>query len=88
MAIRFPIMRATTFIDYAKLSKALRAPVFRPLITRSQGDAIADACEPFLSDAPNITLEQRTPKGTVYLLIDGALAFTIDQRAVATRVST
>ena len=88
MANQITILKTTTFTNYAALHKATRAPELRQLITRTQGDAIADACDRFLPGAPDITLNQRTPKGTIYLLIDGALHCTIDQRGTIARVNT
>lgn len=85
MANQTTILKTTTFTNYAALHKATRAPELRPLITRTQGDAIADACDRFLRDAPDITLNQRTPKGTVYILIDGELQYTVDQRGTISR---
>ena len=87
MANQTTILKTTTFTNYAALHKATRAPELRHLITRTQGDAIADACDRFLPGAPDITLNQRTPKGTIYLLIDGALHCTIDQRGTIARVN-
>lgn len=85
MANQATILGATTFTNYAALHKATRAPELRHLITRTQGDAIAEACDRFLSGAPDITLNQRTPKGTVYILIDGQLQYTVDQRGTINR---
>ena len=85
MANQATILGATTFTNYAALHKATRAPELRQLITRTQGDAIAEACDRFLSGAPDITLNQRTPKGTVYILIDGQLQYTVDQRGTINR---
>lgn len=85
MANQTTILGTTTFTNYAALHKATRAPELRQLITRTQGDAIAEACDRFLSSAPDITLNQRTPKGTVYILIDGELQYTVDQRGTITR---
>lgn len=87
MASQTTILKTTTFTNYAALHKATRAPELRQLITRTQGDAIADACDRFLPGAPDITLNQRTPKGTIYLLIDGALHCTINQRGTVARVN-
>ncbi len=87
MANQTTILKTTTFTNYAALHKATRAPELRHLITRTQGDAIADACDRFLPGAPDITLNQRTPKGTIYLLIDGALHCTINQRGTVARVN-
>ena len=87
MANQTTILKTTTFTNYAALHKATRAPELRALITRTQGDAIADACDRFLPGAPDITLNQRTPKGTIYLLIDGALHCTINQRGTVARVN-
>ena len=87
MASQTTNLKTTTFTNYAALHKATRAPELRQLITRTQGDAIADACDRFLPGAPDITLNQRTPKGTIYLLIDGALHCTIDQRGTIARVN-
>ena len=87
MANQITILKTTTFTNYAALHKATRAPELRQLITRTQGDAIADACDRFLPGAPDIMLNQRTPKGTIYLLIDGALHCTIDQRGTIARVN-
>jgi hypothetical protein len=85
MANQTTIMHTTTFTNYAALHKATRAPELRQLITRTQGDAIAEACDRFLSGAPDITLNQRTPKGTIYILIDGELQYTVDQRGTIKR---
>ena len=85
MANQTTIMHTTTFTSYAALHKATRAPELRQLITRAQGDAIAEACDRFLPGAPDITLNQRTPKGTIYILIDGQLQYTVDQRGTINR---
>ena len=85
MASQTTILKTTTFTNYAALHKATRAPELRQLITRTQGDAIAEACDRFLSAAPDITLNQRTPKGTIYILIDGELQYTINFRGVISR---
>lgn len=85
MADQRAILKPTTFTNYAALHKATRAPELRALITRTQGDAIAEACDRFLHNAPDITLNQRTPKGTVYILIDGELQYTVDQRGTISR---
>lgn len=85
MANQTTILDTTTFTNYAALHKATRAPELRQLITRTQGDAIAEACDRFLSGAPDITLKQRTPKGTIYILIEGELQYTVDQRGTITR---
>ena len=85
MANQTTILGATTFTNYAALHKATRAPELRHLITRTQGDAIAEACDRFLSGAPDITLNQRTPKGTIYIMIEGELQYTVDQRGTIKR---
>ena len=85
MANQTTILKTTTFTNYAALHKATRAPELRPLITRTQGDAIAEACDRFLLDAPDIALMQRTPKGTIYILIDGELQYTVDFRGAISR---
>jgi hypothetical protein len=85
MANQTTILRTTTFTNYAALHKATRAPELRPLITRTQGDAIAEACDRFLHAAPDVTLTQRTPKGTIYVFIDGELQYTINFRGKISR---
>lgn len=77
------ILAATTFNTYIELHRALRDARMRAYITKSQIDAITDACERFFPN--DFELRQRTPKGTIYIYVDDELEYTVDQRSTIKR---
>ena len=76
----------TTILDnirveyFAQLHRAMRAPALKPYITKTQGDAIANAIDERAAFPLVISLDQRTPKGTVYIYTNDDIFCTIDQR--------
>lgn len=80
MASKTCIFPPQTFTSFADFHLALRAKDLRALITRTQGDEIAHTIDERAGFPVTVALDQRTPKGTVYVCIDGKLKFTINQR--------
>jgi hypothetical protein len=76
MAFKQTILRANSFPSYGALHRKLRE--LKDVLNTSQVDAICDGCEKMLPN--DVSLFQRTPKGTVYVHIDGEYAFSVDQR--------
>jgi hypothetical protein len=79
------LLNTTTFDHFAAIHKAMRSPAFKPFITKTQGDAIAHGVDETIGFPAEIALEQRTPKGTVYVFKGRDLAFLIDQRGAFSR---
>lgn len=80
MAKLNPILLPTTFEHFAELHRALRAVPLRPYLSKTQGDEIAHRVDERCPFPVNLSLAQRTPKGTVYVYADDKLIFQIDQR--------
>lgn len=77
MASKSTILRATSFEDFASLFRFLRSPAMRPLLSMGQVETLADVIDANLP--ADVTLEQRTPKGTVYITLDGDDYGTVNQ---------
>lgn len=80
MASKTTILENTRVEYFAQLHRVMRAPALKPYITKTQGDAIANAIDERAAFPLFISLDQRTPKGTVYIYADDAILCTIDQR--------
>lgn len=77
MTAKTTILHATSFNDFASLFRFLRSDTMRPYLSRGQVESIAD-----ISDAKlpaDVTLEQRTIKGTTYVYIDDEFLATVNQ---------
>ena len=79
------ILKHTTFGFFQELHLALRAVSLRAFISKTQGDAIAHSVDGQTQFPVDVALAQRTPKGTVYVYLDGELSFQIDQRGAFSR---
>lgn len=77
MASRSPILRATSFDDFASFFKFLRGANMRALVSSGQAETLADIIDARLP--AEITLEQRTPKGTIYAHINGEFFASVSQ---------
>lgn len=77
MAAKHTILATTSFANFADLYRTLRKPVLRTFISSGQCETIADVIDASLP--ADISLEQRTPKGTVYIYIDGDYFGTVSQ---------
>lgn len=77
MASRSLILRATTFDDFASFFKFLRGADMRPLISSGQAETLADIVDARLP--ADIVLEQRTPKGTIYVYLDNDYFASVNQ---------
>lgn len=77
MASKSYILKTTTFANFANLYRFLRTAPMRALISSGQCETIADVIDASLP--ADIALEQRTPKGTVYIYIDGDYFGTVSQ---------
>ena len=77
MASRSSILRATSFDDFASFFKFLRGADMRPLISSGQAETLADIVDARLP--ANVTLEQRTPKGTVYVYLSDDYFASVSQ---------
>ena len=80
MASKTTIFTETPVQHFAQLHRMLRAPALKPYLTKTQGDAIAHAVDERAAFPASVSLDQRTPKGTVYVYVNGAILCTIDQR--------
>ena len=80
MASKTTILANTPSDHFAHLHRVMRTPALKPYITKTQGDAIAHAVDERAVFPLVISLDQRTPKGTVYVYINDAILCTIDQR--------
>jgi hypothetical protein len=80
MASKTTILTNTQVEHFAQLHRVMRGIALKPYITKTQGDAIAHAADERSRFPLVISLDQRTPKGTVYIYINDALLCTIDQR--------
>jgi len=87
MSSKAVIFQSTTVAHFAELHRLLRAHDLRKLISKTQGDEIAHCIDERVKFPVVVMLEQRTPKGTVYVHLDGALRFTIDQRGAFSHAS-
>jgi hypothetical protein len=85
MARPSEILRTTTFEHFAHIHRALRAVEMRQYISKTQGDEIAHGVDNNGRFPVDVSLVQRTPKGTVYVYIDDTLTFQIDQRGAFSR---
>ena len=74
------ILPPTTFTHFAELHRTLRAVALRPHISKTQGDEIAHSVDERCQFPVELSLAQRTPKGTVYVYANKQLVFQIDQR--------
>lgn len=83
MASKTRIFAPQPFTNFAELHLALRAKDLRPFISRTQGDEIAHTIDERAKFPVTVALDQRTPKGTVYVYVEGILKFTINQRGEA-----
>jgi hypothetical protein len=79
------LLNTTTFDHFAAIHKAMRSDPLKPFLTKTQGDAIAHGVDETIGFPADIALEQRTPKGTIYVFNGRALAFLIDQRGTFLR---
>jgi hypothetical protein len=77
------ILATTSFKNYIEFQHAMRAPELRKLISKSQSFAVIEACERFFPN--DFELQQRTPKGTIYIYVDDELEYLVDQRATIKR---
>lgn len=80
MASKSCIFVPQMFTNFADFHQATRAKNLRQFITRTQGDEIAHAIDERHGFPVTVSLDQRTPKGTVYVSLDGVFKFTINQR--------
>ena len=80
MASKTCIFAAQTFTNFAEFHLALRTKALRSFISRTQGDEIAHTVDERGGFPVTVALDQRTPKGTVYVYLNGVLKFTINQR--------
>jgi hypothetical protein len=80
MSAKSVIFQPTTVTHFAELHRLLRSHAMRQFITKTQGDEIAHCIDERATFPATVMLEQRTPKGTVYVHINGTPKFTIDQR--------
>ena len=80
MSSKSVIFQSTTVAHFAELHRLLRGHDMKKLISKTQGDEIAHCIDERAKFPVTVMLEQRTPKGTVYVYLDDALKFTIDQR--------
>lgn len=69
MPAKLPILNATTFDDFATLYRFLRSDAMRAKLSIGQVETLADVIDAKLP--ADVSLEQRTPKGTTYFYIDG-----------------
>ena len=74
------ILPFATFTHFAQLHSALRSVELRKLITKTQGDEIAHGVDEKAQYPADVSLVQRTPKGTVYVYVNDKLLFLVDQR--------
>lgn len=79
------LLNTTTFEHFAAMHKAMRSDPLKPFLTKTQGDAIAHGVDETIGFPADIALEQRTPKGTVYVFNGRTLVFLIDQRGTFLR---
>jgi hypothetical protein len=77
MAIKSPILHASSFDDFAAFFRFLRSPEMRPLVSSGQAETLADIIDARLP--ADITLEQRTPKGTIYAYVEGEYFASVSQ---------
>lgn len=84
MSSKSVIFQPTTVAHFAELHRLLRAQELRQFISKTQGDEIAHCIDERAKFPVTVMIEQRTPKGTVYVHLNGALKFTIDQRGAFT----
>lgn len=80
MASKTTILANTPVEHFAQLHRVMRAPALKPYITKTQGDAVAHAVDERSRFPLVISLDQRTPKGTVYVYVNDDIFCTIDQR--------
>jgi hypothetical protein len=85
MARPSEILRATTFEHFAHIHRALRSVEMRQYISKTQGDEIAHGVDNLMQFPVDVSLVQRTPKGTVYVYCNGEPTFQIDQRGAFSR---
>lgn len=77
MADKSSIMRASPFDDFASFFRFLRCTDMRALVSSGQAETLADIIDARLP--AEITLEQRTPKGTIYAHINGEFFASVSQ---------
>jgi hypothetical protein len=77
MASRSSILRATSFDNFASFFKFLRGANMRQLISSGQAETLADIVDARLP--ADVTLEQRTPKGTIYVYLDNDYFASVSQ---------
>jgi hypothetical protein len=77
MAIKSFILGATHFDDFATIFRFLRSVDMRALISRGQAETLADILDARLP--ARVSLEQRTPKGTIYAHLNGAFFASVSQ---------
>lgn len=77
MTAKTTILHTTSFDDFASLFRFLRSDTMRRYLSRGQVESIADICDARLP--ADVTLEQRTIKGTTYVYVDGDFLATVNQ---------
>jgi hypothetical protein len=77
MANKTIILNTTTFKDFGELFRHLRTPAMRALVSVGQAETIADIADANLPG--DVKLEQRTPKGTIYVHIEDDYAGAVNQ---------
>ena len=80
MASKTTILENIRVEHFAQLHRVMRGVALKSYITKTQGDAIAHTVDERAAFPAVISLDQRTPKGTVYVYVNDALICTIDQR--------
>jgi hypothetical protein len=86
MSSKTVIFQPTVVSHFAELHRLMRSHDMRKLISKTQGDEIAHCIDSRAHFPVTVMLEQRTPKGTVYIYLNGTLKFTIDQRGAFSHV--
>jgi hypothetical protein len=77
MADKSPLVKEASFDDFAALYRFLRSPEMRVFISSGQAETLADIIDARLP--ASVSLDQRTPKGTIYAYLNRALFATVSQ---------
>ncbi len=80
MTAKTTILRTTSFNDFASFFRFLRSDKMRPFLSIGQVETIADIVDAKLPG--DVTIDQRTPKGTTYIYVEGEFIASVNQAGV------
>lgn len=80
MPEKVTILNGARLEYFAQAHKLLRGAALKPYLTKTQADEIAHRLDETVGYPTFVTLDQRSPKGTVYVYAGPDPVFQIDQR--------